>query len=769
MQRVLSSLIILLTSISTAALAVQVDGYCFLEGEQNHAGTKVVFLAASPSAESDSVFTALSGEYQRDLVPGLYDVYFSHNGFYGQEIIGQNCYDPITLQEITLLSMGVGIPISGPQSGILESATYLVVENISVTEGDTLVIEPGAIFLFDGIFSFTIGQNSILQCRGTLIDSIKFTPNYDNGIAEWGGINIYGSSSDNIIEYSIITGSVGSGISCFGSPTISNCSIIGNYGDWGGGIYCGGSPTISNCNISGNSGEQGGGICCEWSSATIINCVISGNSVGGAGWLGGGIYCDESSPVIRNCTISGNSAQGGGGIYSGLSNTTISNCSITDNTGRGISGSDDIEITYSDVYNNSGGNFGGFFNPNLGVLVTTNTNGDSCDAWLNISLDPLYVDPDNGDYHLQEGSPCIDAGDPDSPLDPDDTVSDIGAFFFAHELEPEISIVFPNGGEEWWVQTDHPITWTNNFIENVSIELYDGSDLSLILASDISNSGEFLWTIPEDLTPGKEYTIRVYMTSDPAVEDISDGPFQVLAPPFVTLTPFEPPIIIGPNGGGYWYWMVVLNPTNTTGSGQAWSQVILPNGYTYGPLFTVNITLGPGETYAPATPYGQWVPSYAPAGTYEQVTSIGVYPNLVMDTDSFTWEKLPGVNTSAKPVETWSLSDWPSEPSQPGEDIVAADPQHESALPTAFKVSAAYPNPFNATTTVTVSLPEAALLDVSIFNVMGQKVATLADGQYSAGLHKLTLTDPSMATGIYFIHTSVPGKLEQVQKVVLVR
>jgi len=354
-------------------------------------------------------------------------------------------------------------------------------------------------------------------------------------------------------------------------------------------------------------------------------------------------------------------------------------------------------------------------------------------------------------------------------LDPDESITDIGAYYFHQNLVPEITITSPNGGEEWWVQTDHAITWTSNFPENVSIELYEGPELSLVIASDISNTGEFLWTIPGDLPPGSNHTIRVFMTSDPAVEDVSDGPFTVLAPPSVTLTPYDPPVVIPSYGGGYWYWMVVDNPTNTPGSGHAWSEIVLPNGNVYGPLFTENITLGPGQTFAPEIPYGQWVPSYAPAGTYEQVMSIGVYPNLVMDTDSFTWEKLSGAVTSAKPLETWSLSDWPAEPSQPGEDIVAADPQHDSALPTTFKVSAAYPNPFNASTTVTVSLPKAALLDVSVFNVMGQKVATLADGQFSAGLQKLTFSDSRMATGIYFIHTSVPGYLDQVQKVMLVR
>jgi len=49
----------------------------------------------------------------------------------------------------------------------------------------------------------------------------------------------------------------------------------------------------------------------------------------------------------------------------------------------------------------------------------------------NIDLYPLFDDPSNGDYHLTENSPCIDAGDPDSQYnDPDSTRNDMGAYYF---------------------------------------------------------------------------------------------------------------------------------------------------------------------------------------------------------------------------------------------------------------------------------------------------------------------------------------------------
>ncbi|MBT3233249.1 MAG: hypothetical protein HN356_10585 [Calditrichaeota bacterium] len=66
--------------------------------------------------------------------------------------------------------------------------------------------------------------------------------------------------------------------------------------------------------------------------------------------------------------------------------------------------------------------------------------GNSDDNWLgcergqgSISVDPRMVNYQRFEYDLIEDSPCIDAGDPSSPLDPDETRADIGAHYFDHE------------------------------------------------------------------------------------------------------------------------------------------------------------------------------------------------------------------------------------------------------------------------------------------------------------------------------------------------
>ncbi|KKS66039.1 MAG: 5'-Nucleotidase domain protein [Parcubacteria group bacterium GW2011_GWB1_42_6] len=69
--------------------------------------------------------------------------------------------------------------------------------------------------------------------------------------------------------------------------------------------------------------------------------------------------------------------------------------------------------------------------------------------------------------------------------------------------------------------------------------------------------------------------------------------------------------------------------------------------------------------------------------------------------------------------------------------------------PTEFKM-ANHPNPFNPSTTISFSLPKAGETTVEVFNVSGQKVATLASGFRQAGRHSIIWNAKSFSAGMYF-------------------
>ncbi|MCH8010806.1 MAG: PD40 domain-containing protein [Candidatus Marinimicrobia bacterium] len=338
--------------------------------------------------------------------------------------------------------------------------------------------------------------DTVLVDTGTYVENINF-----NGKNILLGSLFLMTGDTSYISQTVIDGNHITMVVTFesgeGSSAVLTGFTITNGGPGGaaGGIYCEASnPTITNCTIIGNNAPDGGGIACVFNSnPTIINCTISGNSAS----AGGGIHCfDGSNPIIINCILWNNSPQE---IY------------FSDDSNPNT-----ITIAYSNV---QGGE----------ASIITNNNGTI--NWLegNIDVDPLFVDPENGDFHLQEGSSCIDAGtqffvwegDILINLSPHDYVGfarDMGAFEApAPVIGPELSI-FPTEGFTLVLHEENPeaavmFAIYNNGEDTVSYNLHvESSDSTYILYTDEPDTTTFngnIWMMRRDGTEKTQLTFEM--------------------------------------------------------------------------------------------------------------------------------------------------------------------------------------------------------------------------------------------------------------------
>ena len=94
-------------------------------------------------------------------------------------------------------------------------------------------------------------------------------------------------------------------------------------------------------------------------------------------------------------------------------------------------------------------------------------------------------------------------------------------------------------------------------------------------------------------------------------------------------------------------------------------------------------------------------------------------------------------------------------------------------LPTQFSLSQNYPNPFNAGTNVTFTLGESGIVELTVYNVLGQTVRQLASGEYPEGTHTIQFdgTDNNgrtLASGMYFYRLT-SGERAETKKMLLLK
>ena len=92
----------------------------------------------------------------------------------------------------------------------------------------------------------------------------------------------------------------------------------------------------------------------------------------------------------------------------------------------------------------------------------------------------------------------------------------------------------------------------------------------------------------------------------------------------------------------------------------------------------------------------------------------------------------------------------------------------KTGVATTFELSQNYPNPFNPSTQIDFSIPQQSNVQLKVYNTLGQVVATLVNGNLSAGSHSVNFDARNLASGMYIYRLSA-GNFTSVKKMLLLK
>lgn len=290
-------------------------------------------------------------------------------------------------------------------------------------------------------------------------------------------------------------------------------------------------------------------------------------------------------------------------------------------------------------------------------------------------------------------------------------------------------VIRPNGGEVWQPGSIQNISWSDT--GNVSI-----TSNKLEYSTDAGVS----WTVIRDWTPGDPHQLSVTIpnlssslcrikvwirdSSGLTASDISDNNFTIrdTTPPTVRVT--------APNGGEIWYGNSIhgLTWTDSDNAGITSYRLEYSTNGGYNWLSIRAWTAGdPHRIY--------WkIPNISSSSCRVRVSCRDAAGNIGSDISdrSFTIRYSGAVTSDSLQVDTT------------GVDSLSG------LIPDEYSMAPAYPNPFNATTTIEYGLPQASQVTISIYDVTGRQVARILDEYQGAGYHQVIWNAGSVASGQYF-------------------
>jgi len=369
-----------------------------------------------------------------------------------------------------------------------------------------------------------------------------------------------------------------------------------------------------------------------------------------------------------------------------------------------------------------------------------------------------------------------------------------------------IIITSPKGGENWVVGTTNEITWTSSYASDIKIEytIDNGANWKQIVGSISAETGKYIWTIPN--TASSLCKVRLTDKDNLNVTCESDSLFNISLPSI---------IVTNPKGGESWIggttheisWSSP-NTSNikieyTSDNGASWNEIvasvsagvgkyfwIIPNITSslckirltdkdypsvvcesdsvftiYQPVISITSPSG-GETWTGDTQEEIiWFSAFVSnvkielsldnGGSWRTITS-----NTPADSGKYLWT-VPDTTSTLCKIRITGI-DYPQaldENDSPFsiDHAVGIETEEDSSIPTEFTLFQNYPNPFNPTTTISYSIPEACFVTLKVYDVLGNEIATLVNGDKSRGIYKIDFNASNITSGIYFYRITTNG------------
>jgi len=248
---------------------------------------------------------------------------------------------------------------------------------------------------------------------------------------------------------------------------------------------------------------------------------------------------------------------------------------------------------------------------------------------------------------------------------------------------------------------------------------------------------------------------RAYLNFQPDFDGYDPIPLSI------NVIPEEQQYLLVPQGGSFAYDVTLETNIDQPQFGWVWIEPILPSGQPYGPIQSLRMLFLPGMSLSISN-IVQDVPLDAPLGYYQYWIHVGSTMGVPVSSDFFPFSVY-----APEPDNVAGNHEWESHGL---ERLVAGSSSEPSGLqPQVCTVAPIYPNPFNGSTTITMSLAETAMVQIDVVNTLGQTVLQITKGVHSHGQHRFQFNAEALTSGVYFVTTSAAGQNVNVQKILLLQ